>query len=166
MKEMNVDFVCHTDGKGFWSSKKSDVRITKIGITTWDYEGKNDAGGIYVYFNENDWDTDSYGLIYTDKLFIKELKENLKSLGLVVENIGYSEQGMQGQYFVHLDVDPEFIKSFFKLVGSRSEVVVPPPETPEQIKERERSSRENILAQKLKNLKAAIDDVVNFLEKK
>ena len=49
--------------------------------------------------------------IYTDKEFISNLKVLLSRLELGTD-VSYSEQGMQGDTFVSLDVGTEFIKSF------------------------------------------------------
>jgi hypothetical protein len=52
------------------------------------------------------------GLIYTDKGFMTELKALLEANGLDASDIGYSEQGMQGENYVSLDVGENFIGSW------------------------------------------------------
>jgi hypothetical protein len=59
-----------------------------------------------VYFNN--WDTDKLGLIYTDKQFMREFKEVLATkLGFTdaqLNKLCYSEQGMQGNNYVSMDI--------------------------------------------------------------
>ena len=105
----------HTDGNGYWSEKARAVRITnlKLGYVSDD----EDFGELRVYFDKNDWDVDNDGLIYTDNLFAKELREWLTSIGYDAtrDTVFYSEQGMQGDYYVSLDVEGPFIKSWYAL---------------------------------------------------
>jgi hypothetical protein len=72
---------------------------------------EGDFGELRVHFDTNTWDVDTDGLIYTDKQFINDLKVLLNRIELNTD-VSYSEQGMQGDTFVSLDVGPEFIKSF------------------------------------------------------
>jgi hypothetical protein len=60
-----------------------------------------------VYFNTADWDVNKEGLIYTDKEFLHELNAFLVEQGL--STVTYSEQGMQGDDYVSLDVEDEFL---------------------------------------------------------
>jgi hypothetical protein len=72
---------------------------------------EGDFGELRVHFDTNTWDVDTDGLIYTDKQFINDLKVLLNRIELDTD-VSYSEQGMQGDTFVSLDVGPEFIKSY------------------------------------------------------
>ena len=105
--------VASTNGKGLWSE---DVRTTHVKriefILQW-------AGNLYSnaeyclefevrgYFTRRDWDTQRYGLIYTDTGWIKEFREKFNRLkcvrGIVAPmSVDYTEQGMQGDNFVSL----------------------------------------------------------------
>ena len=105
----------HTDGNGYWSEKARAVRITNLKLGYVDDE--RTFGELRVYFDKNDWDVDNDGLIYTDKLFVTELREWLTSIGYDAnkDTVFYSEQGMQGDYYVSLDVEGPFIKSWYAL---------------------------------------------------
>jgi hypothetical protein len=107
MKIKNVDFTLHTDGSGLWSTHATSIQIVAIELddNRWSPE-------LLVYFKPNEWDVNQHGLIYTDKLFKKELREELAKLGMASEEIEYSEQGMQGLEFVSLDVDQKFVNSW------------------------------------------------------
>lgn len=107
---IKVNATLHTDGQGWWSSKAKIVRITELRVPYIDDEG--DFGELRVYFNRNDWDVEHDGLIYTDRLFEKELKEYLTSIGIDASDVSYSEQGMQGDWFVSLDVGAKFLESW------------------------------------------------------
>ena len=54
------------------------------------------------------------GLIYTDKTFMNELRAELNFLGLIGDDVTYSEQGMQGNDYVSCDVGTEFIEQWIK----------------------------------------------------
>jgi hypothetical protein len=54
------------------------------------------------------------GLIYTDKLFMTELKELLTSMGFDASDVSYSEQGMQGDTYVSCDVGELFINTYMQ----------------------------------------------------
>ena len=105
----------HTDGNGYWSDKSRAVRITNLKLGYVDDE--RTFGELRVYFDKNDWDVDNDGLIYTDSLFAKELREWLTSLNYDAtrDTVFYSEMGMQGDNYVSLDVGEEFIESWFEL---------------------------------------------------
>lgn len=110
----------HTNGEGFWTSVSKAVRITEL--EPWAYafveEDENvdtiEYGELKVYFNTDDWRPDLNGLIYTDPLFVNELREFLSQQGYDSSDIDYSEQGMQGDNFVHLDAGPLFLKSYYQ----------------------------------------------------
>ena len=107
-----VDMMAHTKGEGYWSDQVRAVRITHLAlVSVYDDEL---SGALNVFFDPNSWDVETMGLIYTDQEFLWGLKQNLKELGLVGV-ISYSEQGAQGDNYVHLDVDAEFIHSWLRL---------------------------------------------------
>jgi hypothetical protein len=100
----------HTAGDGFWSETAKEVRITEVRMTYIDPE--EGYGLLNIYFNTDDWRPDRDGLIYTDSLFIKELRDFLTSQGYAGDDVGYSEQGMQGDNFVNLDAGKAFADSY------------------------------------------------------
>jgi len=104
---IKVDKVLTTDGLGYWSDKCKNVRITALELC---HDEDLSYGELIVHFDTKTWNINKDGLIYSDKLFMHELKHFLVSLGLTSYDIGYSEQGMQGNSFVSLDVGPQFIK--------------------------------------------------------
>jgi hypothetical protein len=98
------DVVCNTNGKGYWSNVAQAVNVTGATVAYVNDEG--DFGELRVYFNN--WDTNKLGLIYTDKQFMREFKEVLATkLGFTdaqLKNVCYSEQGMQGDNYVSMDI--------------------------------------------------------------
>lgn len=105
-----------TSGDGLWSSAKKLVRIKSIKVRNClDEDG---LGELRVYFDTNTWDIMEDGLIYTDCNFLKELKALLVIQGLIyISEVGYSEQGMQGDDYVSLDIGSEFIGQWKKAFG-------------------------------------------------
>ena len=95
----------NTNGKGYWSNVQKTVRIVdmRLGYVS----DEKDFGELCVYFNTADWDVNKDGLIYTDKQFKAELNAFLTAHGLGTAD--YSEQGMQGDNYVSLDVEADFI---------------------------------------------------------
>ena len=104
----------HTNGTGYWSSVAKEVKCSHIGLP---YVSEDqDFGELRVYFDLNSWNPDNDGLIYTDKMFINELRSKLNEIGFAGNDVDYSEQGMQGDNYVSLDVGEEFIKRWFSII--------------------------------------------------
>ncbi len=107
-------FICtiNTNGRGYWSNQARAVAVKGWRIGYIDEEAT--FGELCVYFDTDTWDVDKHGLIYTDEQFIDELRGNLMLAGFSradVNDIGYSEQGMQGNNYVSLDVGKQFISA-------------------------------------------------------
>jgi hypothetical protein len=99
-----------TYGNGYWSRAVKAVRIVdmRLGYVS----DEKDFGELCVYFNTEDWDVTKDGLIYTDSGFITDLRNFLTMQGLDNLDIEYSEQGMQGDDYVSLDIGADFIASW------------------------------------------------------
>jgi hypothetical protein len=111
----------HTNGMGYWSRTAAAVDIVKL-----DLQYINDDqtfGELCVYFAQddfsaNEWDVETDGLIYTDKLFLQELRAYLQTIGFSeaeAMDVSYSEQGMQTNNYVSLDVGALFIAGLARL---------------------------------------------------
>jgi len=109
-----------TAGDGWWSNVQKTVEITDMQLGYVSDEG--DFGELRVYFNTDTWDVNEDGLIYTDTQFKKDLMQFVKEHGLVVD-LCYSEQGMQGDDYVSLDVGKDFLDSWARKFGVDSLVV-------------------------------------------
>ena len=101
--------VLHTAGDGYWSTAQKAVRIVdmRLGYVS----DERDFGELCVYFNTEDWDCEKDGLIYTDGQFLDELCDFLITQELS-NDVWYSEQGMQGDNYVSLDVSEAFLKAW------------------------------------------------------
>jgi len=104
---MKVTF--STAGDGYWSRAQKSVEIVDMRVPYINDEG--DFGELRVYFNTDTWDVNKDGLIYTDSGFYADLQAFIKQQGLVVD-LCYSEQGMQGDDYVSLDVGKDFLDSW------------------------------------------------------
>ena len=109
---MKVTF--STSGDGYWSNVQKSVDITdmKLGYVS----DEQDFGELRVYFDTATWNVNKDGLIYTDSKFKQDLMQFVKQQGLVVD-LCYSEQGMQGDNYVSLDVGKEFLDSWASKFG-------------------------------------------------
>ena len=101
-----------TAGDGLWSEHATEVKINDIRVSY--VNDEQDFGELRVYFDKEDWDVSYHGLIYTDSLFLDQLRSFLAEQGLAAEGVDYSEQGMQGNGFVSLDVEGDFLASWEK----------------------------------------------------
>ena len=101
--------IFNTSGDGYWSDVAKPVEIVDMRLGYVSDEG--DFGELCVYFNTDTWDVEQDGLIYTDSQFYEDLQEFIKQQGLVVD-LCYSEQGMQGEDYVSLDVGKDFLDSW------------------------------------------------------
>ena len=113
---MELDIILNTDGKGLWSRQAKSVTVTGIDCIITKMEDEDRLfGELMVRFDLASWDTDKDGLIYTDDLFLEELHDLLVSQGFTAEtanDVSYSEQGMQGDEYVSLDVSSEFCEEW------------------------------------------------------
>ena len=103
-----------TSGDGYWSTAIKNVRITDMQLGY--VNDELDFGELRVYFNTEDWNVNTDGLMYTDSGFYADLQQYVKQQGLVVD-LCYSEQGMQGDNYVSLDVGQEFLDSWARKFG-------------------------------------------------
>ena len=118
-----------TSGDGLWSSAVRAVKVKNFGIWFSTDGDDGDAGDFYVTYDgsgkDGTWndganlenngtllnvikdEAASDGLIYTDTGFIESVREVMKGLGefddSVIDDIGYSEQGMQEDGRVSFD---------------------------------------------------------------
>lgn len=112
-KGIKVNFVTRTEG-GYWSEAKRTVHITKISLVNVWRDIKYHAE-LRAYFNQRNWDVEKHGLIYTDESWIKQFRDELKNMGFskaAVKGVDFSEQGMQGDNYVSLDVREQFIHEY------------------------------------------------------
>jgi hypothetical protein len=102
--------IFNTAGNGLWSGEDRAVRITdmQLGYVADDL----DFGELCVVFDTKTWDVNEHGLIYTDRQFLRELREFLDQHGLPGSDVDYSEQGMQGTDYVSLDIGEEFLAAW------------------------------------------------------
>jgi hypothetical protein len=99
-----------TDGSGYWSRVQKTVQIVDMRVPY--INDERDFGELRVYFDTKDWDVNTDGLIYTDRQFERELQAFLDAQGLQGRDVSYSEQGMQGDNFVSLDVGKKFLAAW------------------------------------------------------
>ena len=107
-----VNATLNTSGGGYWSNTRAAVEITGLQLAYTNDE--LDFGELRVRFNTATWDVNKLGLIYTDSLFMTELKELLTSMGFDASDVSYSEQGMQGDTYVSCDVGELFINTYMQ----------------------------------------------------
>lgn len=123
---MDVNIEANTNGKGLWNEEERMVRITRVGFgykSITYYPDEPFHGELRAYFDPHGFDSGSWnnaghGLIYTDKLWLREFKLGMRKHGFsikAVQNISYSEQGMQGDNYVSMDVGPAFYASWVRL---------------------------------------------------
>lgn len=113
--------VFNTSGTGYWSNVQKAVEIVDMQLGY--VSDELDFGELRVYFNTDTWNVNTDGLIYTDKQFKMDLMEFVKQHGLVVD-LCYSEQGMQGDNYVSLDVGAEFLASWSAKFNVQLETLV------------------------------------------
>ena len=109
-------FTLHTNGKGYWSDKATAVTVEALDLQY--ISNERDFGELCIHFNTATWDTAVDGLIYTDPLFMQELRAYLQTLGFTAEeanDVDYSEQGMQSDNYVSCDVGLDFINGLTRL---------------------------------------------------
>jgi len=104
--------VMSTKGDGYWSDVAKAVTVTDMQLGY--INDEKDFGELRVYFDTRSWDVRKDGLIYTDSQFISQLREFCNVQQLDGNDVDYSEQGMQGNNYVSLDVGKNFLDSWAK----------------------------------------------------
>lgn len=123
---MKAEIKAHTNGKTGLTEEAREVLISKleIGYSSLSYYPEDPFHGeLRAYFDGSgftpgSWNVDGYGLIYADKLWLREFKRGLKELGLSVlaaRDVQYSGQDRQGLDYVSLDIGPTFYASWKRL---------------------------------------------------
>ena len=107
-----VNATLNTAGDGYWSTAQQAVEITALQLSY--INDELDFGELRVHFNTKTWDVKKLGDIYTDRQFMRELKELLTAKGFDASDISYSEHGMQGDSYVSCDVEERFINTFMQ----------------------------------------------------
>ena len=105
---IDVNKTFTTAGNGLWSNVAKDVFVTSISMyISTEQDGDYFCDGdLAVNYTEATWDNNVDGLIYTDRAFIAQVQEFLINAGFdntAVNNITYSEQGMQDDERVSCD---------------------------------------------------------------
>lgn len=100
--------VCRTAGDGFWSSAVRDVVVSHVEVDTnkFDMAGKPKTERyLRVYFHPSTWNIMDDGLVYTDRGWLRDFRKAMRKAGYhSASKINYTEQGMQGEKYVHLIV--------------------------------------------------------------
>jgi hypothetical protein len=109
---MRSQVYLNTDGTGLWSQRQTRVLVTDMQVP----EPDQDVPELRVYFDARTWNPDRDGLIYTDTQWLRELRNYFRVVqgfsGRAVDEIDYSEHGMQGANYVSLDVKSEFLREW------------------------------------------------------
>jgi hypothetical protein len=105
---IDVNKTFNTCGDGWWSNVSKAVFVESISmyISTESDDGDFYDGDLAVNYTEATWDNNVDGLIYTDSLFLQQVKQFLIDNGFdvnAVNDITYSEQGMQDDERVSCD---------------------------------------------------------------
>jgi hypothetical protein len=111
MFNQTVNFRTQTNGRGYWSSTAKLVTVNRVRLAYLDDDGE--FGELRAYFDPAEWNVDNDGLIYTDQAWMSNFREWMNTLGFsdaALDDIDYSEQGMQGDNYVSMDVGSDFIR--------------------------------------------------------
>ena len=104
----------NTAGDGLWSHEKRAVKTLRLALGY--ISDEEDFGELRIQFDKRTWNVKKHGLIYTDRQFERELREQLDLIGFPGKDVSYSEQGMQGEDYVSCDVGKKFLKAWLKKV--------------------------------------------------
>ena len=110
--DRKVNFITCTDGKGYWSTvARKSVRINRVALASISDDGT--YGELRAYFDESEWNVESDGLIYSDMAwkhsFLTCMENEFGFSPDAILDVSYTEQGMQGENFVSLDVGDQFL---------------------------------------------------------
>lgn len=108
-----IDSTILVKGNEEWSlAQEVSVRVCTLEMK---YSSGNNWGSFDVTFTNDTWDVSTMGLIYGDSRFLRGLKNRLIDLGFsldAVEDLTYSEVGLQSDNSVNLDGGSKFLQEF------------------------------------------------------
>ena len=92
---MKVDWILTAKGDGYWGMKDGDkIRISEVVLYHHDNE---EFGKLYYSIIKGNKDS----LPYTDQGILDQLHKNMTGY----KTIGWTEQGMQGEDYIHVILD-------------------------------------------------------------
>lgn len=123
---MKVSISANTNGKGKWTTETRAVDIVKLTIGHSShaffpedpFKGELRAHFEPHGFTHGSWNVEGHGLIFGDRLWLKEFKAGMRIAGFSIkaaQNIKYGELELQGDDYVSLDVGPAFYASWQRL---------------------------------------------------
>jgi hypothetical protein len=140
---MKVNLQTHTDGKSEFTAEERMILINRLDLGFNSKKLFPDdpfTGELRAYFDpsgftEGSWNNEGHGLIYKNKLWLREFKYALRAIGLSIkgaQNIAYNDKELQGDNYVSLQCGDTFYKSWVKLVkaGDKLDLVVQPVPEP------------------------------------
>ncbi len=110
---VDVDWACSTGGDGFWTDRSSVTRITRLELAFVSNDGR--FGELRAHLDPSSWNAEQLGYVYTDRTWIATFRLLLESLGFSgaqASRVNYSEQGMQGDDYVSMDVSEPFLEAW------------------------------------------------------
>ena len=111
--DRQVNFVTKTDGNGYWSESVKTVRVNRVELASVTTEEYAAYGELRVYFDTRDWNVDQDGLIYSDMgwkhTFLSCMENEFGFSPDAILDVSYTEQGMQGDNYVSMDVGSTFL---------------------------------------------------------
>ena len=110
--------ICSTGGNGLWSKVERDVDIHGLSVSYIDSD--LNMVNFEAHFTKKSWNVEKHGLVYTDKLWIRQFRKEMIGLFGIskkcADDIDYTEQGMQGDNYISLGTGKkgslELIKRF------------------------------------------------------
>ncbi len=124
--DRKVNFRTQTNGRGYWSSTAKFVTVNRVRLA---YLDDGQFGELRAYFDPKEWDVDNDGLIYSDMMWKHSFLTCMENvLGFSPDatlDVSYSEQGMQGDNYVSMDVGPQFLlecNALFRFIIHREAV--------------------------------------------
>ena len=110
--DRRVNFVTKTGGRGYWSTVAKTVKINRVTLAWVSDDG--DFGELRAFFDPKEWNVSYNGLIYSDMAwkhsFLTCMEKEFGFSPDAILDVSYSEQGMQGETYVSMDVGEQFIQ--------------------------------------------------------
>jgi hypothetical protein len=106
-----------TDGSGYWSNRKASVPV-EVSLSVDAVERELDGSiefavcHLRLKYEDQHWNEETDGLMYTDKAVERQVNQFIKSLGYEGQ-VNWSEQGMQERNVGDMDADYDLIWQVF-----------------------------------------------------
>lgn len=114
---MRLNTVINTSGRGVNTNVAKGVRVIRLELLP----RIDNTGELRARFDSRSWKVVRDGYIHSDPMFLRELRQAVKDMGLPANSVEYNEGLAQGDDYVSLAVTKRFVNAWERLQAEPAE---------------------------------------------